>query len=90
MLISIDNITMYVVKLVYKRGGYKLYIFREDVENVYNQAALARKVGISVFTMNRIFNRKQKTSKTTAYCIAKAINPNAEIEDYFVLVKKGE
>ena len=64
-----------------------MYIFREDVDNVYNQTRLANKIGISVFTMNRIFNRKQKTSKTTAYCIAKAINPNAEIEDYFKKVK---
>lgn len=65
-----------------------MYIFRSDVEKIFNQSALARVVGISVFTINRIFNRKQATSKTTAYCICKAINPNAEIEDYFE--KKGE
>lgn len=67
-----------------------MYLFRNDIVNVFNQRAIAREVGLTPETMNRIFNRKQKCSKTTAYCIAKTINANAEISDYFELVKKGE
>jgi len=60
-----------------------MYEFKKDVINVFNQAAIAREVGITTETVNRIFNRKQKCSKRTAYCICKVINKNAEIEDYF-------
>lgn len=64
-----------------------MYQFKEDVVNVFNQSAIAREVGIAIETVNRIFKRKQKCSKVTAYCICKAINRNAEIEDYFEKVK---
>lgn len=64
-----------------------MYEFREDIINVFNQSAIARQVGLAVETVNRIFNRKQKCSKMTAYCITKTINENAEIEDYFKLAK---
>lgn len=67
-----------------------MYLFRNDVVNVFNQSAIAREVGLSVETVNRIFNRKQRCSKTTAYCICKIININAELNDYFELVNKGE
>lgn len=60
-----------------------MYFFREDVVNVFNQSAIAREVGVTVETINRIFNRKQKCSKVLAYCIVKTINENAEIENYF-------
>ena len=66
-----------------------MYYFRKDVINVYNQSALAREVGITIETINRIFKRKQKCSKMVAYCIAKTINKNAEIEDYFEKVEGG-
>jgi DNA-binding XRE family transcriptional regulator len=65
-----------------------MYYFRQDVVDVFNQSAIARQVGLNVATVNRIFNGKQACSKTTAYCICKTINNNAEIEDYFK--KKGE
>lgn len=67
-----------------------MYMFKEDVINVYNQRAIAREIGTSVETINRIFNRKQKCTKPIAYCICKIINQNAEIEDYFEVYKKGE
>jgi DNA-binding XRE family transcriptional regulator len=65
-------------------------MFKENVVNVFNQRSIAREIGVSFETINRIFNRKQKCSKTIAYCICKVINPNAEIEDYFEMYKKGE
>ena len=48
----------------------------------------AEQIGITRSTLSRILKGKQATKKTTAYCITKAYNPNAEILDYFV--QKGE
>ena len=64
----------------------------KDIEKVaiINQSELARKVGINQATLNRIFNKKQKCSKLMAYAISKSINENAEIENYFELIKEGE
>lgn len=67
-----------------------MYLFKENVVNVFNQSAIAREVGLTVETVNRIFNRKQKCSKLIAYSICKTINANAEINDYFESIKKGE
>lgn len=60
-----------------------MYLFRQDIVDIYNQSAIARITGYAIETINRIFNRKQKCSKKAAYCICKAINENAEIEEYF-------
>lgn len=65
-----------------------MYYFKKDVINVYNQRAIARQVGITPETINRIFNRKQGCSKMVAYCISKAIYHESEIEDFFEYVKK--
>jgi plasmid maintenance system antidote protein VapI len=51
------------------------------------QREIAEKVGINESTMSRIINQKQNTSKTTAYCIVKMINENAEVEEYFYKIK---
>ena len=64
-----------------------MYYFKTEIDNIFNQSAIARKVGITVETINRIFNKKQGCSKMTAYCIVKTINENAEIEDYFEKIK---
>lgn len=65
-----------------------MYKFKENVNKDFNQREIARITGLAFETVNRIVNRKQECSKVSAYCICKAINPNAEIEDYFD--KKGE
>lgn len=67
-----------------------MYIMRDDIVDVYNQTAIARVVGASYETINRIFKRKQKCSKMMAYCICKAIYKGAEVEDFFEYAKKGE
>lgn len=59
----------------------------EKFKNI-NQKNISKIIGITEFTMSRIINKKQNTSKMTAYCIVKAIDENAEIQDYFI--KKGE
>lgn len=56
--------------------------------NSIKQKDIARRVGITEETLSRIINGKQATKKTTAYCIAKAIDSNAEIEEYFI--RNGE
>lgn len=61
---------------------------KEKFTDNINQREIAEKVGITEFTLSRIINEKQATQKTTAYCIVKAIDSNAEIQDYFV--RKGE
>lgn len=58
----------------------------EKFNNV-KQREISEKVGITEFTLSRIINQKQNTSKTTAYCIVKMINENAEIEDYFEKIR---
>ena len=59
----------------------------EKFKNI-NQKNISKIIGITEFTMSRIINKKQNTSKMTAYCLVKAIDENAEIQDYFI--KKGE
>lgn len=67
-----------------------MYMMKIDIKEKVNQREIAKKVGIAFETVNRIFNKKQTCSKMMAYCICKAIDQNAEIEDYFEPVKKGE
>lgn len=65
-----------------------MYIAITEKFKTVKQVAIAEIVGITEQTMSRIVNQKQGCSKMTAYCIAKAIHPEAIIEDYFI--KKGE
>lgn len=51
--------------------------------SIINKSQLARKIGISIYSMSKIMNRKRSCSKVVAYAIVKGINENAEIEDYF-------
>ena len=60
---------------------------KEKFDNI-KQKDIAKKVGITAQTINRIINGKQTTQKTTAYCIVKAINEDAEINEYFI--RNGE
>ena len=68
-----------------------MYILKENIVvdlKCETQRKVAEKIGITEQTLSKILNRKMTCSKMTAYCIAKAIHPEAKIEDYFV--KKGE
>lgn len=60
------------------------HIKNKDVGKVYNKTKLAEVVGLAPDTVRRIFNGKQDCSKLVAYCITKALNQEAEIENYFV------
>ena len=74
-----------------RKVGDRVYQLK-DISKVaiINQSELARKVGINQATLNRVFNKKQNCSKLMAYALVKSINENAEIEDYFDYIKKGE
>ena len=65
-----------------------MYIAITEKFEICNQRAIAKIVGITEASMSRIVNKKQGCSKRTAYCIAKAIHKDADIEDFFT--KKGE
>lgn len=64
-----------------------MYKAIKDKFDIINRRELAKIVGISECTLSRIINNRQTTSKTTAYCITKAISKDAEIEEFFI---KGE
>ena len=49
---------------------------------------VANKVGITRQQLDYILKGKVATRKTTAYCLVKACNPDAEIEDYFIRKEK--
>ena len=65
-----------------------MYIAKTEQFKNIKQREIAKKVGITEETLSRVINQKQATTKTTAFCIVKMIDSNAEIEDYFK--KKGE
>lgn len=65
-----------------------MYIAITEKFAMIKQVAIARIVGITEQTMCRIVNQKQGCSKRTAYCIVKAIHPEAEIEEYFTIKRK--
>jgi hypothetical protein len=49
---------------------------------------LANKIGLTRDRLMKILNGQQTTRKLTAYCIVKACNPDAEINDYFIRKEK--
>lgn len=67
-----------------------MYLFKENVNIEVNKSAAARTIGLTQPAMSRILNRKAACRKVVAYCITKYLNEDAEIEDYFTLVKRGK
>lgn len=67
-----------------------MYIFNAHDEIKYiNQSKLALDIGVTIGYLNRVLNSKITCSKLLAYCITKRINKDAEIDDYFLLVKNN-
>ena len=70
-----------------------MYILKENIVvdlKCETQRKVAEKIGITEQTLSKILNRKMACSKMIAYCIVKINNSEAEIEDYFEIIKKGE
>lgn len=57
----------------------------EEVINKYKIKGMAEKIGITATYLSLILNNKTECKKTVAYCISKAIDSEAEIEDYFII-----
>lgn len=51
---------------------------------------VANKIGITNTFLTSVLNGNRSCSKTIAYCIVKCLCQDAEIEDYFDVVKRGE
>ena len=61
---------------------------KDEVLEKYKMTYLCRTVGLSKGYFSLILNGKKTCPKTTAYCIAKYFNSDAEIEDYFDVKEK--
>lgn len=63
------------------------YIMNEKISKMVkekiNASQIAREVGITDTYISLIKNRKIHCSKPVAYAITKALNSEAEVEDYF-------
>ena len=57
-----------------------------EIKARYKAKHMADVVGITNGYLTQIFQGKP-CSKPTAYCIVKYLNPNAELEDYFIINK---
>lgn len=64
-----------------------MYLFKEDAKIKINQSKASEVIGLAKPTLSNILNRKVACRKVVAFCIAKYIDMNAEIEDYFEKVK---
>ena len=61
-----------------------MYRFRQDINfKLKHQGIAAKEIGLTQPTLCNILSGKVACRKVTAYCIAKYINENAEIENYF-------
>ena len=60
-----------------------MYKFKEGLNIKFNQKKASEIIGLTEASLSNILNRKVACRKVTAYCIAKYINENAEIENYF-------
>lgn len=68
-----------------------MYKFKKDKYNEviskYKIKGLADTIGITSTYLSLVLNNKSDCKKTVAYCITKAIDNEAEIDDYFILEK---
>lgn len=64
-----------------------MYTFRGNSKIIINQTIASEVIGITQPTLSNILNGKVSCRKVVAYCIAKYIDVNAKIEDYFERVK---
>ena len=68
-----------------------MWTFKDkEVAKTYNKEQMAKVIGLNPDTLRRVINGKQVCTKLVAYCITKFLNSEAEIEDYFEIIKKGE
>ena len=64
-----------------------MYMLKDNKEVKINQTIASEVIGLSQPTLSNILNRKVACRKVVAFCIAKYLDENAKIEDYFEEVK---
>ena len=64
-----------------------MYIFKKNIEIKISQTKACKIIGLAQPTLSKILNGKVACRKTTAYCITKYLDQNAEIEHFFERVK---
>ena len=64
-----------------------MYRLKENVNFKINQTIAGEVIGITQPTLSKILNRKVDCRKVVAFCITKYIDENAQIEDFFEVVK---
>lgn len=72
--------------MVTRKETHKMItIKKERSEEVkkFNCAGISRVTGMSHVTVFNVLRKGKSCSKRTAYVLTKAINENAEIDDYF-------
>lgn len=66
------------------------YLLKEDkaeeIRNKYKNFYFEKELGISKVYVSLILNRHRKIPKRVAYCFTKAVDSEAEINDYFEVV----
>ena len=65
------------------------YLLKEDmaeiIKNTYKNSYIIEKLDLSGTYVSLILHRKKPIAKYMAFAFAKAINNDAEIEDYFAV-----
>ena len=64
-----------------------MYMFIGDKDLIKPKGKASKEIGLALPTLSKILNKKVACRKTTAYCITKYIDADAEINDYFKRVK---
>lgn len=64
-----------------------MYMFIGDKNLIKKKGEASEKIGLALPTLSKILNKRVACKKTTAYCITKFINQDAEILDFFERVK---
>ena len=64
-----------------------MYIFKQDNNVKINQTIACQIIGLAQPTLSKILNGKVTCRKVVAFCIAKYLDKDAEIEDFFERVK---
>lgn len=64
-----------------------MYMLKDNKEVKINQTIASEVIGLSQPTLSNILNRKVACRKVVAFCIAKYLDKDAKIEDYFEKIK---
>ena len=64
-----------------------MYLFDNTKKIDINKTSASKEIGVSRTHLSNVINGKKLCSKKLAYCIAKYLDKNSEINDFF---KKGE